>query len=158
VSAKVSSLDSGEFVRFAVVGCLNVAVSFTVFLFFFKVVPLSQVVTVLFSSAVGAVDEGITRQHVMWPDAALATGIGYLAGMVNSFLLNKHWTFKVKGNTAMQIQRFVAVNAAGLLASSLSLFVFVDLLGGPYGITWFVTTGAVMVVNYYGSRYWTFAT
>jgi len=58
----------------------------------------------------------------------------------------------------MQIQRFVAVNAVGLLASSLSLFVFVDLLGGPYGIIWFVTTGAVMVVNYYGSRHWTFKT
>jgi putative flippase GtrA len=158
VSAKVVSLDAWEFFRFASVGFLNVAVSFVVFLFFFKVAPVSDVVTILASSVAAEGGLGTTHQDFILPDAGLATALGYLAGMVNSFFLNKHWTFKAKGNTRRQIQRFVAVNAVGLSVSSLSLFVFVDLLAGPYGTIWFVTTGVVMVLNYYGSRHWAFST
>jgi putative flippase GtrA len=89
-------------------------------------------------------------------DAGVANTTGYLAGMVNSFILNKQWTFEAKGRTALQLRRFVIVNVLALACSTVIIFIFIDLLSGPYLSIWIMTTGLVMGINFLGNKYWTF--
>lgn len=126
----------GELARFLVVGCINVAMSLTVF------------------SACHAVLSALPQAATI--AATLSNAIGYLAGMASSFTLNKSWTFRDRGSTARQLPRFLALNLAGMGLGSLSLLVLVDLGGGPPLGVWLGTTAAVVLLNFLGNKYWTF--
>lgn len=143
--------------RFAVVGCLNVAISGVVFLLLYEIWPVATLFLNA-SGSTGAWIRGTLAEHgIEALDAAAANSLGYVAGMANSFALNKTWTFRAHGNVLRQIHRFVTLNLLGLLLSTLLLFVFVDLLDGPHLIVWTGATAVVMVINFYGNRSWTFA-
>jgi len=90
-------------------------------------------------------------------DAAFANTIGYTAGMINSFILNKLWTFEAKGRTKHQLHRFFILNILGLIVSTLLIFVFADLFSVSYLIVWPITIGLVMIFNFIGNKYWTFS-
>jgi putative flippase GtrA len=123
--------------RFALVGLTNFVVSFTVFYLSFHYLP-----------------DAIQR-HV--PAAAAANLLAYLAGMVNSFLLNRSWTFKASGNAGAQALRFTIVNLSSLALSTALMYRFVDVLRYPEIAVWIPTTLAVMTLNYLGCRHWAFA-
>lgn len=124
-------------IRFALVGLTNFVVSFTVFYLSFHYLP------------------DAVKRHA--PDAALANLLAYLAGMVNSFLLNRSWTFQASGNAALQAVRFTLVNLSSLALSTLVMFHFVDVRGYPEIAVWVPTTLLVMTLNYLGCRHWAFA-
>jgi putative flippase GtrA len=124
--------------RFALVGVTNFFVSFAVFYLSFRYLP------------------EVVRRHV--PAAAAANLLAYLAGMVNSFLLNRSWTFRSPGNAFAQAARFVVVNLSSLALSTLVMYRFVDVLGYPELAVWVPTTVAVMTMNYLGCKHWAFAT
>ncbi len=84
--------------------------------------------------------------------------IGYLAGLVNSFIMNRWFTFKDGTNTPIeaQVPRFVLVNMMTLIISILCLKWFVNGLGiGPY-IAKIPVTIAVMIANYFGYKNFVF--
>ncbi len=118
-------------------GLTNFVVSFSVFYLSFHYLP------------------DAIRRHV--PGAAVANVLAYLAGMVNSFLLNRSWTFRASGNAAAQAVRFTIVNLASLALSTAVMFHFVDVLGYPEVAVWVPTTMMVMTMNYLGCRHWAFA-
>lgn len=89
-------------------------------------------------------------------DATLANILGYGAGIANSFIWNKFWTFRAKSQTGVQFIRFLLLNLSCLLLSSASLFLFTDYLGWSYLPVWFVTMGFVTVINFMASKYWVF--
>jgi putative flippase GtrA len=136
--------------RFALVGCTNFVVSFTVFFLSFNYLPPGAVASV--ASAVGASD---MAQHP--PLAAVANVLAYLAGMVNSFLLNRSWTFRAQGHFLPQAVRFAAVNLFSLTMSTAVSFALVDVLHYPYLAVWVPLTAIVVLVNYLGSKHWAFA-
>ena len=123
--------------RFALVGLTNFVVSFTVFYLSFNHLPAS------------------VQRHA--PVAATANLLAYLAGMVNSFILNRSWTFRASGNTAVQAVRFTIVNLSSLAFSTLVMFRFVDVLHYPELAVWVPTTVVVMMLNYVGCKHWAFA-
>ena len=82
--------------RFVVVGCANFVVSFAAFYWSYHYLPLGE------SSGRGAV----------------ANVLAYAAGMINSFVLNRLWTFRAEGQVAVHAFKFVALNAATLVAST----------------------------------------
>lgn len=130
------------------VGVLNTAVSFAVF----------QLCYVLFE--LGSVAPGAgtpTTLGIGSFQAAAATAIGYAAGTVNSFFLNRMWTFRVNARSPRQFPRFVIVNTTGMLLGSVAMYVLVDGRGYAPIPVWLLTTGAVMVLNFLGSKYWAFA-
>ncbi len=90
-------------------------------------------------------------------DAAVANAIGYVAGMVNSFVLNKLWTFEAAGHTSRQLRRFVALNLVSLAASTAIMFVAVDMLAAPYVPVFVATVALTTVVHFVANRHWTFA-
>src|SRR5262245_21045142 len=101
----VRSIPEDSVARLALVGCTNFVVSFTAFFLSFTYWPPSAV-----AALVGA---GHASPHP--PQAAVANVIAYLAGMVNSFLLNRSWTFRATSAHALpQAMRFAAVSLFSL--------------------------------------------
>jgi putative flippase GtrA len=136
--------------RFALVGCTNFVVSFTAFYLSFANLPAGAVAAL--ASFVGA---GGAPTHP--PQAAVANVIAYLAGMVNSFVLNRTWTFRAAGHPLQQALRFTAVSLFSLTMSTLVTFALVDVLGLPSLAVWVPLTAVVVVVNYLGLKHWAFA-
>ena len=157
IMALVVSPDFRQFYRFAIVGCLNVLISFAVFVLCYQILPLASLLFDATGAAGAWAHAMLTAHSIPSVDAAFANFCGYAAGMVNSFVLNKTWTFQTQGNTLRQMHRFLILNMLGLALSTLLLFVFVDLLHGPHVLIWFISTGLVMVLNFYGNKLWTFA-
>lgn len=83
-------------IRFGLVGAANTVVAYGVFL--------------LLNAALGA-------------DPAFAHAAGWTAGVVNSFVWNRSWTFKDRDSSGKALVRFVAANASVLLASTLAVSV-----------------------------------
>ena len=118
-------------------GLTNFVVSFTVFYLTYRFMP--------------------DAARTLVPVAAAANLLAYLAGMVNSFLLNRSWTFRASGNAAAQALRFAVVNVASLALSTLVMYEFVDVLQYPEIAVWVPTTLVVMTLNYLGCKHWAFA-
>ena len=144
----VRSIPEDSVARFALVGCTNFVVSFTAFFLSFNYLPPSVVAAI--------VGTGSASAHP--PQAAVANVIAYLAGMINSFLLNRTWTFRATSGSALpQALRFTAVSLFSLTMSTAVTFALVDVLGLPSLAVWVPLTAVVVVVNYLGCKYWAFA-
>jgi putative flippase GtrA len=135
--------------RFALVGCTNFVVSFTVFYLSFHYLPADVV------AAVARLGGSADTAHP--PAAAVANVLAYLAGMINSFLLNRSWTFRASGSAWPQALRFGAVNLFSLLMSTVASFALVDVLRFPPLVVWVPLTIVVVIVNYLGCKHWAFA-
>lgn len=115
-------------VRFGFVGVINTGVDFLVFSLLYSFFGL---------------------------DKLLCQIAGYGMGIVNSFIMNKLWTFenkKTRFNTINQLVLFVIVNLVSLGISLIGLQVL-DI--NVYAAKIIVTIFA-QVVNYCGYRFWVF--
>jgi putative flippase GtrA len=120
--------------RFVVVGGSNFVVSFSAFYGAFHYLPLGG-----------------------WNGrGALANVLAYAAGMINSFLLNRTWTFRARGPVAVHALRFTALNAATLLFSTGAVHLLVDRAGWPALAVWLPLTLVILVTHYLGMKHWAF--
>jgi len=148
--------DFRQFLRFLVVGCTNFAVSFTVYLLCYKYWELASLPfdrSVNIGSQHYVIMDGITIASFK---AAFANIVGYACGIINSFIWNKLWTFKIRYETTKQLTRFIILNIMCLTLSTAIIFIFVDILSSPHKITWIVTMGIITILNFIGSKYWVF--
>jgi putative flippase GtrA len=123
------------FARFVVVGCANFVVSFAAFYASYRYLPL---------------DEGSGR-------GAVANVLAYCAGLANSFVLNRLWTFRAEGHVGVHALKFGALNAATLVASTLIVLLLVDRAGLPALAVWLPLTLAILAAHYLGMKHWAFA-
>lgn len=83
-------------------------------------------------------------------------GIGFAAGAINGYLLNRRWTFGSPDSWRTRI-RYVVVQLGGLFGSAGLLWVFVSSLSigrvAAYGVVIPVITIATFLVN----RNWTYS-
>lgn len=121
--------------RFIVVGCANFVVSFTAFYASYYFLPL---------------DDSTGR-------GAVANVLAYAAGMINSFVLNRLWTFRAEGQVAEHAFRFIVLNAVTLVASTAIVFALVDRAGFPALAVWLPLTLAILTTHYLGMKHWAFA-
>ena len=145
-----------QFSKFIIVGFSNFAVSFAVFYLLYNYWKLSGVFYGLFGQAGKDLEGFVLRLGATSVDATLANILGYSAGILNSFIWNKLWTFQVKHKIAAQFGRFLALNCSCLILSSASLFLFTDSFGWPYLPIWFITMGIVTLLNFFISKIWVF--
>jgi putative flippase GtrA len=120
--------------RFVIVGCANFVVSFTAFYASYYFLPLA-------SDARGAV----------------ANVVAYAAGMINSFALNRFWTFRAEGRVAEHALKFIVLNAATLVASTAVVFALVDWANFPALAVWLPMTLGILATHYLGMKHWAFA-
>jgi putative flippase GtrA len=123
--------------RFATVGVTNVLVSFVVFCLCLHYLP------------------AVVQRNL--PQGAVANALAYVAGMVNSFVLNRTWTFQATGNTPARALRFCVVNLSGLAFATAAMYLFVDRLEYPAVAVWVPVTLVVVTLNYVGYKRWAFA-
>lgn len=118
-----------KFVRFCAVGAGNTAIDF--FCFF--------VLTASGFSYVGA------------------QILAYSAGMVNSYILNRTWTFQIRYSSGLhEMARFLTVNLLSLAVASLILYLCYDTGHQALWISKIAATGGGIVLNFVGSHLWVF--
>lgn len=130
-----------EFIKFGLVGIMNTGVDFLVF-------------TLLMLAGV---------QYMA------AQVVSYAAGTLNSYVVNKLWTFKGQehgqgdgrkakagGFDRKEFIRFAGLNGATLLLSLLLLYGFKSGLGLNSFLAKLAVTGFTVLANYAGSKLWVF--
>lgn len=123
------------FARFVAVGCANFVVSFAAFYASYRYLPL---------------EEGSGR-------GAAANVLAYCAGLANSFVLNRLWTFRAAGDIGSHALRFGLLNAATLVLSTAAVLLLVDVAGLPALAVWLPLTLAILAAHYLGMKHWAFA-
>lgn len=122
-----------SFIRFAIVGVINTLVTI----------------------AVNTVCNNVFHLHykVSWV-------IAYAAGVTNSYIMNKLWTFESKGGSnsgkAKEILQFVAVNLVSLAATTKGLEFFIQNMGINKNLAQFPTIVISQFINYFGYKLWVF--
>jgi putative flippase GtrA len=88
--------------------------------------------------------------------SAWAQAIAYMAGVANSYLLNRYWTFKVKGKrSGAELTRFIAINALSFAAAT-AVLLGLEHGGAELAIAKIVSVVFSLAVNYIGYRLWVF--
>lgn len=120
-----------QFLKFAVVGVLNSAIQYLVFLFLYSFTGTQYL---------------------------LASIIGYVAGMTNSYILNRKWTFESRNQKLLtELSRFVAVNFVSLGVNLGLLYLLVSTgVMIPQWAQVVAITGSTLV-NFVLNKVWTFA-
>ncbi|MBT3318526.1 MAG: GtrA family protein [Clostridia bacterium] len=134
IKHKKSTLQFGKFI---VVGAINFLVDFGIF----------KLLTVVFGMLV-----------------APANVISYTSGVVNSFLLNRYWTFKIKHKfVSVHFVKFVFVNLVSLGVNTLAVWVLVELYrfsDGFFGVqnlyAKLIATVFSFTVNFAGNKFLVF--
>lgn len=95
----------------------------------------------------------------------LYNSIAYMLGALNSFGLNKYWTFKRRyAITGNELVRFAIVNVVGILCNDGLIWIVATILRPliasnlPWAnISKLIATAGTMVISYLGMRLWVFA-
>lgn len=116
-------------IRFGIVGVLNTGIFFVFFFLFLNILSINYLV---------------------------ATTLSYFIAIVNSFILNRNWTFASRGKFRKKFVKFVIVNIVAIIVNSLMMFLLVDLGGIHPWVAQVMTICVTMCVNYAGNRFWTF--
>ncbi|EMI09302.1 MULTISPECIES: GtrA family protein [Anoxybacillus] len=81
----------------------------------------------------------------------------YSAGMMNSYVWNRTWTFQVRKKASVQeFLQFIFINLVSLSTTIVLLYLLHKLAGMQLFSSKAVATVAGMAVNFAGSRFWVF--
>lgn len=120
----------GQFIKFNVVGIMNTAVDFGVFMILNRYLGLIY---------------------------AVSQVISYSCGMVNSYFLNKFWTFQKREDfTAIEVTKFILVNLCSLGISLLVLYILQSKWSWEVLPSKVLATGFSVGVNFLGNKFWVF--
>lgn len=123
-----------QLIKFTTVGCVNTFIDWSVYFVIVRMFPEQSIIFYTF-----------------------AKGFSYLCGMINSFLLNRCWTFKVGSvdGEGGRFMKFVLVNALGLSINSGSVYMFLHLnLSHLQAII--LATAITFSFNFTLSKFWVF--
>lgn len=82
--------------------------------------------------------------------------LGYGCGMLNSYLLNRSWTFRSNASRTREMPRFLLLNLAVLACVAWLLEQLHTGAALPLLPSKLLATAAGMLLNYAGSRFWVF--
>lgn len=120
-----------EILRFGIVGGLNTIIDFLVFTILIYIIGLKP---------------------------GLSQSISYSVGAINSFILNKKWTFKIKKSDKLlqEIIRFVIINGISLVVSTGAMvLITVNFLLNAFLAKIFIII-LTQVINYFGYKFLVF--
>lgn len=121
-----------EFVKFSVVGIINTAIDFAVFFVCYSILHF---------------------------DSSFSQIFGYTAGMLNSFLMNKRWTFedRTKGRKVLlKAVKFAFTNVVSLLLSIGVIKLSKLYMSNSILIAKILATLCAQGVNYVLYKFWVF--
>lgn len=116
-----------QFIKFNIVGVFNTAIDFGVFILL----------------------------HSLGIYFLIAQIISYSCGTLNSFIMNKYWTFSKIGSARLpEILKFLFVNTISLSTSLLMLYLFRFYFSVIVAKA--LATMFSVIINFAGNKYWTF--
>ncbi|RJQ30572.1 MAG: GtrA family protein [Peptococcaceae bacterium] len=123
-----------QLIKFALVGGVNTFIDWAVYLLIIKI---------------------FSPESIIYYTAA--KGFSYFCGMINSFFLNRYWTFNVQSsdNEKNRFLKFVLVNAVSLGINTGSLYLLLR-LNGHHLVALFLATAASFVFNFSLNKMWVF--
>ncbi len=87
----------------------------------------------------------------------LASTIGFIAAVINSFFFNKYWTFNSKSPyLGQQFVRFFIVSLLGLLINLMTMALLVEWLLIDPLLAQLAAIGLTLLVNFSGNKWWVF--
>ncbi len=122
-----------QFVKFGIVGASGFVVNFALFTLLQNHTPADQQASHLYVN----------------------NSIGFLAGAISNYALNRIWTFRSSRHALLQGMQFVAVSFFALVVDNGAIKLLEPHLG-PGHRTWFLGLMAAMIVNFFVNKYWTF--
>lgn len=131
ISAKELLTKKQRIITYGIVGCMNTLVDYIMYSLFLTLTSIGL---------------------------GTCQTIGYIAGVINSFIMNRLITFRDGETTqiVIQVPRFVLVNIITLVISILCLKLFVNILSiNPY-LAKIPVTAIVMILNYFGYKKYVF--
>jgi putative flippase GtrA len=89
---------------------------------------------------------------------SVALVIGYLVGSLNSYIFNRHWTFRARDLAHSQTGlRFAVVQVVAIAVNELLLYILVDDLAVKKIAAQAILTVPVLAVTFFVNRWWSFA-
>ena len=82
--------------------------------------------------------------------------IGFMAGGVSNYLLNRVWTFGSQRNPWIEGMQFLAVSAVALMAGNVVILAAEHARFEHFTMTWLAATLAGIFINFFLNKYWTF--
>jgi putative flippase GtrA len=92
-------------------------------------------------------------------DLKLAFSIGFIAGGVNNYWWNRHWTFRSRGHMGKELAQFLTVSGMALVLGIIitgALDKYLPLFHLRNSLIWLCGTVGGMGVNFFLNKYWTF--
>lgn len=121
-----------QIIKFACVGCSNTALDFGIFSLLNSLFGVNYIISQI---------------------------ISYLSGTLNSYILNKFWTFndsKTNKKSTKEIVQFYVVNFASLGVSLISLSILMKDKSMNAFLAKIISMVSAQVVNFLGYRFWVF--
>jgi putative flippase GtrA len=88
--------------------------------------------------------------------AVLGSSVGAVTGALVNYFLNYYFTFQSERRHSEAIVQFYVVAGAGFLINALFMWVLADILSIYYLVAQLITTGIVLLWNFWINRIWTF--
>jgi len=92
-------------------------------------------------------------------DLKLAFSLGFIAGGVNNYWWNRHWTFRSRGHMGKELAQFLTVSGMALILGIIitgALDKYLPLFHLRNSLIWLCGTVGGMGVNFFLNKYWTF--
>lgn len=88
----------------------------------------------------------------------LASALAFAIGALNSYTLNRRWTFRSHERRAPELARFIGVQAVGLGVNLTLLVALVEMAGIQHVFAQLLAFPAASVITFALSRQWAFRT
>ena len=118
-----------QFIKYGLVGVLNTLITLSIIFVFMKLLNVSYI---------------------------LSNAVGYLFGFINSFILNKIWTFKSKKSIGRESFFFVLIFVICYLLQLALLVILKEKLQIKPEYAQIIAMGFYTVINFLGNKYITF--
>lgn len=119
-----------KLIKFCIVGAVNTLITLICFYFFNKILYINYMISTI---------------------------AGYAIGMLNSYNLNKKWTFHDDDERLFsQFSKFIITNTISLGINILIMYILVDILNFESMLSQIFATGFSTISNYIGSKYLVF--
>ena len=131
-------IDLKKFFKFGITGLLNTAVDFIVYTFCLVILRL---------------------------DIKIAQPIGQAVAIVNSYIINKNWTFKKSGDkknnysinyNIKEIIKFLLINGGSIVINIFGVYIFHDVLGVNEFLCKVPIAIITIIINYFGNKLFVF--
>ena len=88
----------------------------------------------------------------------LASVIGFLVAVTNSFFINTFWTFKkdLNSNAGFKYSKFFIISALAAFVNFSLLFVITEYFHVWYIFSQLMATFFSLVINFMGNKFWTY--